>query len=312
MDKTAAGPLRSKQPNTWRLLRWSLRRRGDWPNRIHQRLRHIFRYLSRWFAHPQAQGRWLSFLYATPAMRRLLRIRPYLLERLQRPYINADFSVNKRADVAIMHYRHVTSRWPATLFEAVYLQEGATFGRFLLKDGRDCQLQLGCPLGDREGELALNLLDAEDRRLFTFTLTFVERGLLIGCVQGAGELGREAVSAFTRAAHGLRPKNLLLSLCYAMVAGLEGDWMLYGISQAAHPYCRARDKHNGGLKLKSDYDGFWLEAGGRLSGDGFFVLPLCERSRDESQVASKHRSAFRRREALRQEVCACMMEILRR
>ena len=44
---------------------------------------------------------------------------------------------------------------------------------------------------------------------------------------------------------------------------------------------------------------------------GFYALPAQEPLRDEMQVESKHRSAFRKREALRREACELLVNALR-
>lgn len=51
------------------------------------------------------------------------------------------------------------------------------------------------------------------------------------------------------------------------------------------------------IQLSADYDGFWRESGG-VEVDGRFVLPLLPYHRDISEVPSKRRAEFRRRQTL--------------
>jgi len=138
-----------------------------------------------------------------------------------------------------------------------------------------------------------------------FSIADDGKTLLIGCLQGAAaELGREAVRELTKQCYGLRPKNLLFSLLLAF-GSFTGATRILGVSNLTHPFAGEADK------IKADYDSFWEECQGVLQPDGFFALPTVEPERDESLVESKHRSAFRRREMLRREACACLLAALR-
>ncbi|BDH46969.1 hypothetical protein TUM12370_30130 [Salmonella enterica subsp. enterica serovar Choleraesuis] len=55
--------------------------------------------------------------------------------------------------------------------------------------------------------------------------------------------------------------------------------------------------------LKSSYDEFWLECGGERRQTGWFALPQQEPIKDIQAVKSSKRSEFRRRMALRDELC---------
>jgi uncharacterized protein VirK/YbjX len=146
--------------------------------------------------------------------------------------------------------------------------------------------------------LALYLLRADGQALASIIFTIANDGasMLIGCVQGASDgLGLDAVREFTRQSHGLRPKNLLLSMLYALCDVFDID-DLRAVGNGDHPFA-------GSQKIKSDYDTFWKECQGVFLDSGFYQLPQREPMRDELLVESKHRSAFRKREALRVEAC---------
>jgi uncharacterized protein VirK/YbjX len=194
------------------------------------------------------------------------------------------------------------------MVDAVYLQGRHRLGALCLKDGSELLIELRRPTGrSREGELALVLANTEGQLLSSVIFSVADEGrsLLIGCLQGAAaELGREAVRELTKQCHGLRPKNLLFSLLLAF-AEQAGAERVRGVSNLAHPFAGEADK------IKADYDSFWVECLGEPLPDGFFALPVREPERDETQVESKHRSAFRKREALRREACALLADALR-
>jgi uncharacterized protein VirK/YbjX len=281
------------------LLLHSLRGRRDWRGSLPKRFFGAAKYVVRslWMARRQAH--WLSFLFGSVPTR-LLAIRdPRLYERPQHHYISRRLSGASRFEIIESHYRFVASAFPARLMRSVYVRGQVSLGRLPLKDGSEVECRLSIPTGrSREGELALYLVRADGTALSSMIFTVAANGLslLIGCIQGAaGDLGRDAVRDFTKQSFGLRPKNLLLSMLYALADATRID-QVFGVSNTAHPFA-------GSGKIKADYDSFWQECGGVLSDDGFYYLPSREPVRDEALVESKHRSTFRKREALRLQAC---------
>lgn len=285
------------------LLLDSFRGRHDWRGSPLKRGTAMCKYLLRSLRHLSLQLRWLAFLRDTPVLQPYLRDEPRLFERPQHAYISRELDVGSRYAIIESHHRYLLARWPLELIGQIY-RGGTSLGRLSLKDASEVELRLSRPSGrGREGELALYLLNAHGETLSSLIFTVADEGrsLLIGCVQGASPaLGREAVREFTRMSHGLRPKNLLLSMLYAF-AKAQGIARLCGVSNAAHPFA------GNAAKIKSDYDGFWRECGGKPASNGFFLLPASEPARDIAEVESKHRSAFRRREALREQACALLV-----
>lgn len=289
-------------------IRHSLQARRDWRGGPVKRTFAASKYLFRCVLHWRHQSAWLHFLRETPRMSAMLAHDPRLHERPMHEYINRKLPLARRYEIIESHYRHLFAHWPARMVDRIYLEGETSLGRFTLKNGSFAELQLRRPLGrGREGELALYLLDAEGRPLSSMIFTLADGGrtVLIGCLQGAAAgLGLGAVREFTKQAHGLRPKNLLLSMLYALAQASDASQIL-GVGNDAHPFSR----HKG--KIKADYDGFWTECLARPRPDGFHVLPLQEPTRDESLVESKHRSAFRKREILRHAACSLLIRAIR-
>jgi uncharacterized protein VirK/YbjX len=128
--------------------------------------------------------------------------------------------------------------------------------------------------------------------------------MAIGCIQGpGGDQARDQVRALTRQMHGMRPKQLLLALAYAL-AGQCGIRHILGISNEAHPL-------HGRTRFLADYDAYWREQGGCATGDGWFVLPSTLHHRGEGEVESKRRGAFRRRADLRWQAVQALNGALR-
>lgn len=240
--------------------------------------------------------RWQRLVGEHHALRRAAERDPRLLDRWQHRYLNRHFSPPEKARRLVEHFQSLTRAFSPAALEQIYGTGGLPLGMAALKDGSELQLKLAPPpVWSCEGELDLALSSADCDRLYSVTLTYsASRGeLLIGCLQGPwGDEGRAVVREVTRGCHGLRPKNLLMSMVYALAEALDVT-TLKGISNQAHPLARTG-------KIKASYDGFWEEQGGRLSDDGYYCLPAAEAARDEAEVPSRHRAEFRRRESLRQ------------
>ncbi len=223
---------------------------------------------------------------------------PRLLERHLHRFVNTHWSRRVRLLCLLSHYRFMLARLPAPLFEAIYVNGEASLGELVMKDGRVLTLSLrpsifkGC-----EGELGLVLSNAEGRVLYRLVFTVIDDGstLAIGCLQGPdGADSRDMVRDLTRQMHGLRPKQLMLSLAYAF-AKHGGIGHILAVGNDAHPLRRR------GRRFQADYDAFWQEQKGVQGDDGWFLLPATLDRKTEADVPSHHRSAFRRREAMRAE-----------
>lgn len=272
-----------------------------------------FRYILRSLVAPRLQLEWLHFLLDDPRRTAFVASNPGLMEHWQRDhYINYKPGLPRRTrfEAARSHYRYICERLPVGLIDEVYRHDRwALLGTVTLKDGADLRIEFRRPLANsREGELNLCLADTAGQIMSSCILTIADEGrtLLVGNLQGAdaalakSSQGREAVRELTKQCHGLRPKNLVLSLLIAL-AGEIGAERLRCVSNSAHPFVKKKGK------IKADYDEFWRENGGVPQADGFFDMPVREPVRDIAQVESKHRSAFRRREQLREEACKVMV-----
>lgn len=250
--------------------------------------------------------RWQRMMAEHHALRRAAERDSRLHDRWQHRYLNRHFSAAEKARRLVEHFQSLTQVFTPAALDAIYAQGGLRLAAATLKDGSELVLKLAPPpVWGCEGELDLALSNAQCDRLYSVTLTFSDGALLIGCLQGPwGDEGRDVVREVTRGCHGLRPKNLLLSMVYALAHALAFD-TLKGISNEAHPLARTG-------KIKASYDAFWEEQGACLGKDGYYRLPLAEAVRDEAEVPSRHRAEFRRRESLRQGLAEQLRQTLGR
>ncbi|QWT20060.1 VirK/YbjX family protein [Bacillus sp. NP157] len=277
----------------------SLRGRAAWHSSSSHAFSAIASYCGRSIARWRAHGEWLGFL-ESPAMAGITELDTVLVERYQHRYISKAWTIEQRLQAIRDHYDFALARFPRALFHMLYRERQVLAGKLTLRDGSKLSLILKAPYRrGREGELALSLTDESGLQLSYVQFSFVDggRSIVIGCLQGAAnQAGRDAVRELTKQCHGLRPKNLLLSMVRALADAFDVQNVL-GIGNDRHVFAGIANK------VKADYDNFWIEAGGELSDHGFYRLPPREPVRDEAEVESKRRSEFRRREALRQEAC---------
>lgn len=246
---------------------------------------------------PVQHGRFLAFVDGNAHMRAYRQRDPRLLERHMHRYVNAEWRRRWRLEALSQHYRFALSRLPKALFNSIYAHGHASLGMLVAKDGTLLGLCMRPPIFmGCEGELCLQLNDVNGHPLYRIVFSIVgerRHRIVIGCLQGPnGDHARDVVRALTRNLHGMRPKQLMLSLVYAF-ARHYGIEQMVAISNDAHPLRRA------GRPLHSDYDAFWSEQHGKTIDGGWYALPSSQAHKSEADVPSHHRSAFRRREALR-------------
>jgi uncharacterized protein VirK/YbjX len=274
----------------------SLRHRADWSGPWYKRSVTAMKYLARAACMPVQHGCFLSLIEAHPSMRAYRLRDPRLLERHMHRYVNGTWHRRQRLAHLQQHYRFALAHLPSGLFDLVYAVGHASLGSLTAKDGSLLTLCMRPPIFKGcEGELCLQLRDGKEDPLYSivFTVSDETPAIRIGCLQGPrGEHAKEVVRELTRNLHGLRPKQLMLSLVYAF-ARHYGIQQLLAISNEAHPLRRS------GRPVLSDYDAFWTEQHGERVSGGWYALPPTQTHKSAAEVPSHHRSAFRRREALR-------------
>ncbi|MET0255760.1 MAG: DUF535 family protein [Luteibacter sp.] len=277
----------------------SLRGRTNWHSKRAHTFNAVLSYIVRSVARWREHDAWLAFL-ESPPMAGVSSIDTVLTERYQHRYLSRRWKRERRLRALRDHYEFVLTRLPRPFFHTLYRERQVVLGRVTLRNGLPLSLVLKAPYRRaREGEMTLALVDHDGLQVSYVAFSFIDAGkaVVIGCLQGApNHAGLDVVRELTRQCHGLRPKNLLLSMIRALAVAFDVERVL-GVSNEAHVFAGIPGK------IKADYNGFWRESGGTETEDGFYAMAPCEPARDESDVESKRRSEFRRREALRHEAC---------
>lgn len=283
----------------------SVRSRGDGAGGAGRRALMAARYLLRAVSLPRMHSRFLAFLDSHPLLRACVASDPRVQERHLHRFVNRRWHRADRLAALHTHYRLLLQRWPAPLFEAVHVHGHATLGRLALRDGRQLGLQLRRAVRmDCEGELIIELGEPDGPPLYRLVLTVIDDDTLaIGGIQGpSGDMARERARELTRDMHGMRPRQLLLALAYAL-AGQLGLSRILAVGHAAHPLA--------GQRMFADDDSAWLDEGGERTPAGWFLMPEALRHRTEFEHEGTRREQFLRRAELRWEAVRLLNDALR-
>ena len=253
---------------------------------------------------------WLSLLNSHPAFSELVQHCPRLVHKIYRPYLTNTLDCEDRLAVLTSHYHFIFRRnLGATVVQAS--RTGVWLGSATGKTGTVYQLHLRA-VGtlEREGELVLQL-SADGTLLYSVAFTFSAKGgnatVSIGCIQGpkTGD-GLAAIRHATRELHGLRPKQLLVTLVRHLGHQL-GCAQLRLVGNHNRVVRNAMRKG----RVAADYDSLWSELGADRQHDGDFAMacgPLL--MPDMERIQSKKRSEARKRHELTAGLLARMTERL--
>ena len=255
---------------------------------------------------PRQRTRWQAFLGSMPGLSSLAQLHPCLRFKIYRPYASRQLGCADRLALLEGHYRFLWQAGARALVERAAHQP-LVLAAFEGKDGALYRLQLTAIHDSyREGELCLRLT-RDGQAFYLASFLFLPRAdgvsLQLGALQGLrSEAGKLAVKEATRALHGCRPKNL-------MVTALRdfGDFFacnnLFLISNDNRIALNARRRRH----IAADYDLAWQELHALRMRDGNYHLPCAPyRAPDLADVPSKKRADARRRGQLLQCMSADM------
>jgi uncharacterized protein VirK/YbjX len=249
-------------------------------------------------AYPGATRRWLQLLNSHPAFAEMADACPRLLYKIYRPYLTNTLDMDGRVAVLASHYQFMFRRGLAQTMAqaargplALAAIEGKSGVRF------DLALR-AIGVAEREGELVLQL-NCAGHLVYSVAFSFSDHdgapAARVGCLQGPKHGDKLAlVREATRELHGMRPKQLMVTLVRALGAAL-GCTELRLVGNANRT---ARSALEGG-RLLADYDQTWREIGATEQADGDFAMPCAPLAApDMDAIASKKRSEARKRHEL--------------
>jgi uncharacterized protein VirK/YbjX len=245
--------------------------------------------------HRGATRRWLELLNAHPMLGELVPQCPRMLYKIYRPYLTNTLPINARLAVLAAHYDCLLGRGLGPLVLQAS-RAALPLADVEGKDGLRYRIDLrAAGTLEREGELVLQL-SVDGHTVYSVAFTFSAPGVVsIGCIQGAnGEAAREQIRLATRALHGMRPKQLLVSLVRQLGFAFDCDAMQ--LVSNANRVVRGAMRQG---RVQADYDQLWRELGAQVRPDGDFTLPCQALVAPElAAYPSRKRSEVRQRHAM--------------
>jgi uncharacterized protein VirK/YbjX len=243
----------------------------------------------------------------------LLDVDPTLYLKCTRSYLWSGLDGYGRMKAQLSFYEWFLANYSSEQIIHFYKKSHSTVCNFAIKDRQvEVLLRPALNLG-REGELAAVLcLDGQVLMKASFTvlpndamgLPGTGYAMFVGAFQGEKntlELFKELTLLMERT----KPSHLLFNV----LQSLAHTWRLQtiaGVSDSAHAY--ASYSQTLAKRVKTNYDQIWEELGGERDKQGvYWILPCTWVAKDVSEVESKKRAAYRRRNALRQaflDACA--------
>lgn len=228
------------------------------------------------------------------------------------PYIHNEWDVKTKLNRIATHYEIVSKSYPQLMrINAVPCFKICDF------DTVSKGVFIGIDYAKwftREGELVINIF-RDDLRVASMAFTIgVHRDdvvAYVGAVQGihGGIPEDESLAIFktlTKDFAGLRPRTLLLETLKVVVGKLGANKIL-GVSEQNRHHRHAYFGNNQTTVFKNNYNLFWEEHGGKLIHDGgFYEIPVVPAIKDLSEVASKKRGQYRRRNELLTDLISTM------
>lgn len=240
----------------------------------------------------------IAVLFEDSKLKPIIEANPKQYEKIFRPYLFSTLNLRDRLKYIEAHYDFTAKRWSEKLIKAVYVDRLFELAKMQFSDDENDFVKISLsrePSFANEGEIFIVASDGLGRMIFSLNFNFTKTdngdGLFIGCMQGpAGENGKELVRDFTKKMQGLRPHHLMVFILQ-VIASFYGLNEIKAVSTQGHVY----NANSKGKRIKTDYNGFWEEAGGEMGDDGFYILPLSEERKSMEEIKSNKRAMYRRR-----------------
>ena len=222
---------------------------------------------------------------------------PDIYRKPYRAYMLCSMSTDEKYKYILSHYDYICKIMLLDAIKNIYTtKDGENILTFnSSKMGNfDINLCYIHTLG-KEGELTL-LLSQNKEDIYSIQLTFfqtVSNGLevLIGGIQGRGDISSDFIKRLTKDLHGVRPRNLLFFILRRICKVLDIE-TIKAVQTNEHISSCSHVNKTG--KFKADYNIYWEEEDG-IKIDSWYILPTQEKRKTIDEIKSKKRSMYRKR-----------------
>lgn len=259
-------------------------------------LRHVLAHWWRCAAHLDTFRSWVGDA-GNPALQQAIAERPSIMTCVVHPYLHASWSAQRKLEVIEDHHALLQGR-----LEFLRAAGSQAIGVVDMGDGLQLQIEAPGPF-EHEGQLVINLVH---ERMLLYSLAFMlgrvgaDRVAYVGALQGLNSpCALQIYRSLTHRMHGLRPRDLLLTLFRQLCMAL-------GIGRILAVSDQHRISSNryfvSSSQVFSSYDEAWRENGGVATEAGFFELDTSVLQRSAEDIPSRKRAQYRRRYALLDEL----------
>ncbi|PSV49777.1 VirK/YbjX family protein [Photobacterium indicum] len=228
----------------------------------------------------------------------VLKSNPRILEKPLKPYLCVNWSRAERVTHIQDHFNFCQHIFGSNL-SRIYENVGLTILSFEDSKGGSYHVKL-CAGGSREGSLGLQLIDAQNRTIYSLSChvsTQPKTIFYIGSVQGPSddiEDRNDVIKLLTRSVHGLRTKALMLEIALMLAKSLDVD-EVHGISNKAHIYQALRYVGSKRKSVTFDYNDLWEEYGAEVLNKYFYKIPLQPLRKDPTTLKKTKRRLYVKR-----------------
>lgn len=268
-----------------------------------------------------AHNAWMATINSHPHIDAMLRSKGDYQTRHLQSYMHRRWSAAQKLKTLQRHIAFMQDEVQPEVHTALYGVDGAHYGEpeatglgiELMEwetKKQSWRLMLLRAQHNKEGELQLSLQDCDGHEVYLVVFSIggdpvqsTQSCLYIGCLQGARPEngGTALINAFYKQNSGLRAQSALITALYTFCEAFNIKHMR-GIADGFTINSRYR------AKIKTSYNTFWRECHAEQQADGWFQLPEQEVTRSIETVKSKHRSAFKKREAWRSDARALLLD----
>lgn len=276
------------------------------PREIHR----LIVFVGRALLHYSGMKALQQFFAEDELRQRILEKNPFPMEQATRAFFYNRSTFEERRRLIQSHFELMQKNFQA---ETIYkLNSGGEFNIWRSADD-DIEWQtLLCyaPGQRKEGLMALAMvLNQQIIYQIMFWLARDKNGeeaLWIGAMQGPNmKNAKDIIKDVTKRSFRYRTKNLILYITMAVARSLMVKH-IYAVSNEGY-YANNHVRRD--RKLKTDFGGFWEEAGGHVTDDPrFYEIPLVEPRKTMEEVPTRKRAVYRKRFAFLDEVDAIIQQ----
>ncbi len=252
-----------------------------------------------------------TFFHRDELTKKFIEEYPYAYEQPTRAFFYNKSTFNERIELVENHIDYLQKFFRPDVFLKLYRHEDQNIWE---NTGEEYSLHLALyfePGQRKEGLMSIVLRHENERPLYQMIFwiapnKYDDWSLWIGAMQGPNmDNAKDMIKKITKQCHAYRTKNLILHATQEVARAMELKH-IYAVTNYGY-YANNHIRRD--RKLKTDFNKFWKESGGKLCDDErFYELPMVEYRKTMKEIPTRKRAVYRRRFALMDEIDAAILK----